>query len=158
MTLRDACTSGTSRVLSVASLQRLKLEGVIPAPADCEVRSMIRFLNAQSIAPNEMHRQLSQVYGHTRPNGQHISCRSSAGRCLIIIIHPIARTPRPVISTFSYSSRISCTVNVSVLRMTERQRWVIPIPGGRPLRQMIKMLFARYNNKCLNSRGDNVEK
>ena len=31
--------------------------------------------------------------------GQQISCRSSPGRCLIII-HPIARTSRPVISIF----------------------------------------------------------
>ena len=30
MTLHDACTSGTSRVLTVASLQRLKMEALIP--------------------------------------------------------------------------------------------------------------------------------
>ena len=49
MTSHDARTSGTFRVLTVASLQRLKLEALIPAPADCEVRSVIKFLNAQSI-------------------------------------------------------------------------------------------------------------
>ena len=37
MTSYDACNSGTSRVLTVASLQRLKMEALIPAPADCEV-------------------------------------------------------------------------------------------------------------------------
>ena len=42
MTSHDACTSGTSRVLTVASLQRLKMEALIPAPADCEVRSVIK--------------------------------------------------------------------------------------------------------------------
>ena len=36
MTSHDACTSGTSRVLTIASLQRLKKEALIPAPADCE--------------------------------------------------------------------------------------------------------------------------
>ena len=91
-----ALTSRTSSVLIVASLQRLKMEALIPTPADCEVRSVIKFLNAQSIAPNVIHRQLCQVYDHTRLDGQHISCRSSAGRCLIIIL-PIARTSRPVI-------------------------------------------------------------
>ena len=34
MMSHNACTSGTSRVLTVASLQRLKLEALIPAPVD----------------------------------------------------------------------------------------------------------------------------
>ena len=55
MTLYDACTSGTFRVLIVVSLQWLKMEALIPAPADCEVQSMIKFLSAQSIAPIEIH-------------------------------------------------------------------------------------------------------
>jgi hypothetical protein len=41
-----ACTNGTSCVLTVASLQLLKMEALIPAPADCESRSVIKFLNA----------------------------------------------------------------------------------------------------------------
>jgi hypothetical protein len=39
------------------------MDAVIPAPADCEVRSVIKFLHAQGIAPIEIHRQLCQVYG-----------------------------------------------------------------------------------------------
>ena len=58
MTSLDACTRGTSRVLTVASLQRLKTEALIPAPADCEVQSVTKFLNAQSTAPIEIHRRL----------------------------------------------------------------------------------------------------
>ena len=58
MASHDACTSETSRVLTVASLQRLKMEALIPEPDDCEVRSVIKFLNAQSKAPIEIHRQL----------------------------------------------------------------------------------------------------
>ena len=49
MTSHDACTSGTSRVLTVASLQQLKMEALIPAPANCELRSTIKIFNAQSI-------------------------------------------------------------------------------------------------------------
>ena len=60
MTSHDSCTSGISRVLTVASLQRLRMETLIPAPADCEVRSVIKFLNSQSIAPIGIHRQLRQ--------------------------------------------------------------------------------------------------
>ena len=67
---------------------------------------MISFLNAESVAPIEIHRQLCHDYGHTQLDGQRMSCRNSAGRCLIII-HPITRTSRPVISFFSYTSRNS---------------------------------------------------
>ena len=66
MTSHDTCTSGTFRYLTVPSLKRLKLEVLIPEPADCEVRSVIEVLNAESIAPIEIHRQLCQVYGHTQ--------------------------------------------------------------------------------------------
>ena len=120
MTLHGACTSGTSRVLTVASLQRLKMKALILAPADCEVRYMLKFLNAKTIAPIEIQGQLCQVYGHIRLDGQHISLRNSAGMCLTII-HPIVRTSRPVISIFSYSSRNSCPVSISVFGMTESE-------------------------------------
>ena len=55
---QHSCTSGGSRVLTVALLQWLKGEALIPAPAECEVRSEIKILNGQSIAPIEIHRQL----------------------------------------------------------------------------------------------------
>ena len=99
----------------------MKIVALIPAPAECEVQSAIKFLNAQSIVPIEIHRRLRQVYGHTRLEGQHISCRSSAGMHLTII-HPIARTSRLVISIFSYISRNYCPVSVSVFRMKGSQR------------------------------------
>jgi hypothetical protein len=35
----------------------------ITNPADCKGRSMIRFLNAKSIRPAEIHRKLVEVYG-----------------------------------------------------------------------------------------------
>ena len=108
----DACTSGTSRVLTVAPLQLLKMEALIPAHADCEVWSVIEVLKSQSIALNEIHRQLCQVYGHTRLDCQHLSNRGLAGKCLFTI-HSIARTSHPVISIFSYTSRNSCLVGVS---------------------------------------------
>ena len=58
MTLYDARINGTSGVLTVPSLQRLKVEALIPAPTDCEFRSEIKFLNLQSIAPLEIQHQL----------------------------------------------------------------------------------------------------
>ena len=73
------------------------------------------------------------TYASTR-DGQHISCTSSTGRCLIII-RPISRTSCWVISIFSYISRNSCPVSVSVFRMSERRRWmshstVVPIQAA----------------------------
>ena len=84
------CNSGTSRVLTVEFSQRLKMEAVIPAPSDSEVRSMIVFECTEHSADRSS-LSLCQIYGHTRLDGQHISCWSSSGRCLLII-YPIART------------------------------------------------------------------
>lgn len=49
--------------MPVARQQWYEMEALIPSPAACEVRSVIKFLNAQSIAPIDIHRQLCQVYG-----------------------------------------------------------------------------------------------
>ncbi|GBL84139.1 hypothetical protein AVEN_118554-1 [Araneus ventricosus] len=35
----------------------------ISDPADCEVHSVIRFLNAKKVKPAEIHRQLVEIYG-----------------------------------------------------------------------------------------------
>jgi oligoribonuclease (3'-5' exoribonuclease) len=35
----------------------------IERPADCEVRSVIRFLNAKNVKPADIHRQICEVYG-----------------------------------------------------------------------------------------------
>ncbi|KAJ4441807.1 hypothetical protein ANN_11666 [Periplaneta americana] len=42
--------------------------------AACEVRSVIKFFNAQSIAPIEIHRQLCQVYGPNIMSKQMVRC------------------------------------------------------------------------------------
>jgi len=35
----------------------------IEGTADCEIRSVIRFLNARNVLPSEIHYQICQVYG-----------------------------------------------------------------------------------------------
>ena len=152
-TMHDACSSGTWRVFIVVRLQRLKMKALIPSSADCVVRSVIKVLNAQSIIPVEI-RQLCHVYGHTWLDSQHNSCRS------LIIIHPIVWTSLPMISIFSYTSRNSCPVSVSIFRMTERRRWVpqwFQSQVGDFYNTGIQTLVARYD-KCLNSGGEYVEK
>ena len=44
----------------------------IQSPAKCEVRSVIRFLNAKGERPAEIHKQIVPVYGNVR-NGQNVT-------------------------------------------------------------------------------------
>ena len=37
-------------------------------PADCEIRSVIRFLNARNVKPADIHRQICEVYGENAMN------------------------------------------------------------------------------------------
>ncbi|KAJ4426490.1 hypothetical protein ANN_27304 [Periplaneta americana] len=57
------CQTDWPRLVPVAWQQWSEMEALIASPATCEVRSVIKFFNAQSIAPIEIHRQLCQVYG-----------------------------------------------------------------------------------------------
>jgi len=41
------------------------MELPLAAPAKCEVRAVIRFLNAKGVNPIEIHRQLTEVYGES---------------------------------------------------------------------------------------------
>ncbi|KAJ4449970.1 hypothetical protein ANN_01377 [Periplaneta americana] len=72
-----------------------EMEALIPSPAACEVRSVIKFFNAQSIAPIEIHRQLCQVYGPNIMSKQMVRrwCRQfSKGRQSV---HDEERSGRP---------------------------------------------------------------
>jgi len=50
------------RVVYVCSCA-LNMFKTIEGAADCEIRSVIRFLNARNVLPNEIHHQICQVYG-----------------------------------------------------------------------------------------------
>ena len=39
------------------------MNALIPTPADCEVRGVIRFLQAENVRPCENHQRLVAVYG-----------------------------------------------------------------------------------------------
>ncbi|KAJ4451673.1 hypothetical protein ANN_03143 [Periplaneta americana] len=86
-----------SRLVPVAWQQWSEMEALIPSPAACEVRSVIKFFNAQSIAPIEIHRQLSQVYGPNIMSKQMVRrwCRQfSEGRQSV---HDEERSGRPTL-------------------------------------------------------------
>jgi hypothetical protein len=41
---------------------------MIERPADCEIRSVIHFLNAKNVKPADIHRQICEVYGENAMN------------------------------------------------------------------------------------------
>ncbi|KAJ4446934.1 hypothetical protein ANN_13636 [Periplaneta americana] len=49
-----------------------KMNDVIDDPADCEVRSVIRFLNVRHLKPAEIYRQLKEAYGDTVMNERNV--------------------------------------------------------------------------------------
>ena len=150
--MHDACTSGTSRVLTLASLQRLKMEALIPASADCD--KVFECNRAQHRSKFIVSCARSMC---ARLDGQHISCRSSAGRCLITI-HLIPRTSHQI-SIFSYTSN-SCPVSDRHFQNdseAEMSVTVVPMSGGRLLRHRDTKLVPLYE-KCLNFGGEYVEK
>ena len=74
------------------------MEFSLAAPARCEVRAVIRFLNAKDLQPIEIHRQLTEVYGESCMDVKNLRkwCREfTAGRTEI---HDEERSGRPSIS------------------------------------------------------------
>ena len=50
-------------VLCLGSLLSLNMFKTIEGAADCEIRSVIRFLNSRNVLPSEIHHQICRVYG-----------------------------------------------------------------------------------------------
>jgi uncharacterized protein (UPF0335 family) len=42
---------------------------MVKRPADCDVRSVIGFLNARNVEPADIHRQICEVYGENAVSG-----------------------------------------------------------------------------------------
>lgn len=74
------------------------MELPIAVAARCEIRAVIRFLNAKRILPTEIHRQLMEVYGKKCISVQHVRkwCREFSEGC--IEIHDEDRSGRPSVS------------------------------------------------------------
>jgi len=104
----------------------------IQSPAKCEVRSVIRFLNAKGEGPAEIHKQIVAVYGNVM-NGQNVTkwCREfSEGRT---DVHDEQRSGRP--SLISDEAGLAADFYDSGIK------------------KLVPTL-----NKCLDNAGDYVEK
>jgi len=78
--------------------QPFEIELPLAAPTRCEVRAVIRFLNAKGVKPIEIHHQLTEVYGESCMDVKNVHkwCREfTAGRTEI---QDEERSGRPSIS------------------------------------------------------------
>ena len=156
-TSHDACTSGTSRVLTVASLQRLKMDVLIPASADCDMRSVIVF----DCTEHSADRNSSSAARSMATHGSAVNT-SPAGVRLGGVSHP-PYSPKFAPSDFHIFLHLK---EIPVRSATAFSKWqkggdecqtVVPIPDGRLLRHRIIKLVPRYD-KYLNFGGEYVEK
>ncbi|UYV82406.1 hypothetical protein LAZ67_21001965, partial [Cordylochernes scorpioides] len=92
---------------SVAVLQPFAMELPLSSPAKCELRSVIRFLNAKNNSPVEIHRQLVEVYGEKCMDIKNVRkwCREfNEGR---INVHDEQRSGRPSLPESTVNRRIT---------------------------------------------------
>ena len=82
----------------------------IEGAADCEIRSVIRFLNARNVPPNEIHHQICQMYGDNAMSDGMIR------KCIQVFnegqenVHDEARSGHPSL----VNDDLVCKVNESV--------------------------------------------
>jgi hypothetical protein len=87
-------------------LQYLKISKKIKNPAECEVRALIRFLNAQNVGPIEIYHQLIAVYGEGVMNESNVRkcCRMfNEGRTNV---HDEEQSGHPALITEGLKNRI----------------------------------------------------
>ena len=157
MTSHDACTSGTSRVLTEASLRRFMMEALIPAPINCEIYVKVfkctehsNDRNSSSAVPGlwpHMARwstHLLQEFDWEVFNHHKLYSLDLAPSDIHLFLH---------LKKF-LSSRHQHFQND---REAETCVTVVPIPGVILLRHRIQKLVPRYD-KCFNSGGEYVEK
>ena len=154
MTLHDAWTSGTSRVLTVATLQRLKMDALIPAPAGWGAVSDKVFECIEPSADRNSSTAVSSLWPHKARRSTHLLQEFGWE---VFNHHPLCS---PDLAP-SYFHLFLC---VKKFLSGQRQRFqndreaemsatVVPIPGGKFLGHRIQQLIPRYD-KYLNSGGE----
>ena len=145
MTSHDACISGTSRVLTVAQLQRLNMEVFLVELVDCEVQSMIKFLmhRAQRRSKFIVSCATGQWSHTARRSRHHLQDFSWE-----VFNHP-PYSPDLVPSDFHHLLQLKKFLSGQRQhfqndREAEMSVTVVPIPGGRLLRHRIQNLVPRY--------------
>ena len=82
----------------------------ISNPADCEVRGVIRFLQAENVRPSEIHRRLVAVYG------EHVMNVASVRKWYTIFrngrrdVHDAERSGRPSVITDALKQKVNSII------------------------------------------------
>ena len=131
------------------------MKGPISNPADCEVRGVIRFLQAEKVRPSEIHRRLVAFYG------EYVMNAASDGEQCLGMGEQMFMTLRDQGDPLS-SQTMSGSVSYSCVRNCH-QTFAIPqnlCTLGQAAfwyEEGISKLVSRYD-KCLNVQADYVEK
>ena len=152
----------------------------ISNPADCEVRGVIRFLQAENVRPSEIHRRLVAVYGKHVMNAASVRKWCKMFRNGRTDVHDAERSGRPSVITdieakdeqhhsrestfYNYRSvrKMSGSVSYSCVRNCHRifakpQNLCTLVTAAFWYEEGISKLVSRYD-KCLDVQGDYVEK
>ena len=79
----------------------------ISNPADCEVRGVIRFLQAENVRPSEVHRRLVAVYGEYIMNAASVRKWCTMFRNGRTDVHDAERSGRPSVITDALKQKVN---------------------------------------------------
>ena len=83
------------------------MKAPISNPADCEVRGVIRFLQAENVRPSENHRRLVAVYGENFMNAASVRKRCTMFRNGRTDVHDAERSGRPSVITDALKEKVN---------------------------------------------------
>ena len=132
MTSHDTCTSDTSRVFTVASSQQLKIEVLIPATADCEMRSVIKFFECTEHNADRNSSPAEPGWRHTARRSTHLLQEFGWD----VFNHHLPYSPDLAPSHFHFFLHLKKFLSGQRQRFqndrgAEMDVTVAPIPGGR---------------------------
>ena len=144
----------------------------IEGAADCEIRSVIRFLNARNVLPSEIHHQICQVYGHSAMSDGMVRKWVRMFNERRENVHDEARIGRPSLVNddlvrkgnervrddrrFTVSDLSLHFPHISSTLLYDSQQWLTS-QAATFYQDGIQKLVPRYD-KCLNNGGEYVEK
>ena len=155
--LSVACTSGTSQVPRVASLQRLKMEALIPTSADvkCGIYNKVSECTEHSTDRNTLS-AVPGLWPHTARRATHLLQEFGWE-----VFNHVPYSPDLAPSDFYLFLHLKKFLSGQPQRFqNDREAEMsineVPISGGRLLLHMIHNLVPLYD-KCLNPGGEYVE-
>jgi len=136
---------------------------LIENPAACEIRSVIRFLNARKVKPIEIYRQICEVYGQNAMSDSMVRRwvrQFNEGRSEV---HDEERSGRPSLVTEELVHAIDDKIQenrkftINALAREENVSNWLKTQAANFYEEGIQKLVPRYD-KCLRNFGSYVEK